>query len=222
MNYPEWVSLHIYYGNRTTPNALSTSVSWQESAPEWKQVHGVSIAEIKSALQNCGQVDGFFTSLKNQPIAVITADCVPVMLSRKDGLAIAALHAGWRGTEQKILESFFRQLPEKLNDPSEWTLEFGPSIRACCYEVSPEIVTSFQRAFPEMKVEEIAPTERHLDLTAVLEHQALYLGVEVSRIDPDCTFCATQDDGSPRYFSYRRGDRNSRQFSVIIMNTSSV
>ncbi len=183
--------------------------------PHWKQVHGVSILEVTSSDQECGEVDGLWTRVPQLPIAVVTADCVPILLMNKNRKTVAALHAGWRGSFQNIVEAFFKSLPSDLSNGEEWSAVLGPSIRACCYEVSADLIQQFKTEFPEIASERIEPTPRKLDLIEVNVYQLLCQGVSEVFIHPDCTFCKKSDQGDFKYYSYRRGDRKSRQYSVI-------
>ena len=183
--------------------------------PKWKQVHGVAIAEVTSLDQDCGEVDGLWTRVPKLPVAVITADCVPIFMVNKIVGAAGALHAGWRGTFQNIVSSFFSSLPQELAKNDEWSAVIGPSIRACCYEVSEELIKQFKEAYPEISSEQIEPSPRKLDLIEVNLYQLFAQGVSDVVIHPDCTHCKKDENGDFKYFSYRRGDRQSRQYSVI-------
>jgi YfiH family protein len=203
--------MNFGFGTQKNPQPLTLN----EDRPRWKQVHATDLAEVISPHQECGNVDAFFTRLKGFPIAVVTADCVPLLLERKDGEAVAAIHAGWRGTYAHILEKFFLQLPSDLSDPKEWRLMIGPCIHACCYEVSAELIANFKAEFTELQAKTIEPDSRKLDLLALNCAIAENLGLEIVMIHPDCSFCSKDEDGSFKYFSYRRGDRLSRQYSMI-------
>ncbi|MBS1957923.1 MAG: polyphenol oxidase family protein [Bdellovibrionales bacterium] len=171
--------------------------------------------EIASPGQACGDADGFWTRLPDMKVNVVTADCVPILLYRTDGKAVAALHAGWRGTYARISERFFQSLPEEWSHPGDWHAMLGPSIKADCYEVSEELILRFKAEFPDLDPHVIEPTYRRLDVTAVNEHQLRKLGVASTEIHPDCSRCTQTAAGEFKYCSYRRGDRHSRQFSWI-------
>ena len=202
------------FGNRHEPLGEFDERQWNASRPQWKQVHGVKIHEVKEPHEECGEVDGLWTRNPEIPVTVITADCVPILLYQAEEKAVAALHAGWRGTFGKIISSFFAALPGELADPKSWTAFIGPCIHACCYEVSETLISDFLVQFPEIPQAKIEASPRHLDLLAVNQFQLERLGVQVAFAHPHCTFC-TRQNGEPTYFSYRRGDRNSRQYSSI-------
>jgi YfiH family protein len=208
------MSVRTFWGNRSDPIGGMDHGVWEARRPRWKQVHGVRIVEVLEPGQECGECDGLFTGAPGLPIGVVTADCVPILLERQDGEAVAALHAGWRGGYGNIPRALFEALPEKWAIASEWRVRFGPSIRSCCYEVSPELLQDFRNRFPGVPPGELEPAPRRLDLLAVLRHQFRMLGVSEFMESQDCTLCRILD-GTPRYHSYRRGDRNSRQISII-------
>ena len=191
-------------------------VQWEEGIfPRWKQVHGTVIAEVTGPSQECGDVDGVWSCVPQQKIAVVTADCVPILMMNRKWGVVAAIHAGWRGTIKKIIPEFFRSLPPEFSNPQEWSALLGPSIRACCYEVSEELIQQFKAEFGDLNPQLIEPTPRKLDLIEVNIHQILNQGIEEVVIHPDCTFCSKTEKGEYKYFSYRRGDKGSRQYSVI-------
>ena len=83
--------------------------------------------------------DGYITDRVGLPVAVKTADCVPILLEARDDdgevLAVAALHAGWRGTADKIVACAIQKLSSFDVEPRNIYAAIGPSIDECCYEV---------------------------------------------------------------------------------------
>lgn len=190
----------FHFGNADHP--LPEQSLWEKRA-RWKQVHGTRIVEIASAHQEVGEADGFVTDQPNLPLSIATADCVPILLS-KGGQKIGALHAGWRGTFDGIVTSFF----EKTRDnPSEWRAWIGPSAGPCCYEVSPELASQFEKKFSLIKVTQ----GRYLDLKQANAFLLREAGVREIDIIEDCTICSSH----PRYFSFRRDKDSLRQYSTI-------
>ena len=118
------------FGTLEEPLPRLAEPYWDVS-PRWKQVHGIGMAEVKAPAQECGEVDVLSTRLSKVPISVVTADCVPVLMCRRDGKAVAAAHAGWRGTRARILEHFAEQLKREGENLSEWVAaEVLPSVLA--------------------------------------------------------------------------------------------
>lgn len=201
------------FGTRSDPVAIPVMKSWLANRHEWKQVHGNNIVEVIERNQKCGDTDGLLTKTKN-PIGVVTADCIPILLARKDGQAVAALHAGWRGTKAKIAEKFIQKITALGQKPDEWVAALGPCIGPCCYEVSEELILDFKKTFSYQDPDLINPSTRKLDLQAVNYHELERLGVKDFDLIDNCTYCDLDDKGA-RFHSFRREGEGTRQYSII-------
>ncbi|HEY0587977.1 MAG TPA: polyphenol oxidase family protein [Pseudoduganella sp.] len=192
-----------------------------ELAPVWelrpvkRQVHGTRVAAIHEPKQEAGAADGFHTAVPGLPVSIITADCVPLLLARRDGLQIAAVHAGWRGLYDGIIATALAAMGEG----APVVAAVGPTICAACYEVSEELAEDFAQRFNELPREVVLPTYRHLDLRAIAEHQLRAAGVEEIEHVGGCTCCARDAAGEHIYHSYRRGDRGSQMHSGLYITT---
>jgi YfiH family protein len=184
-----------------------------ELRPEKKQVHGTRAVRIVGERQRAGEADAFHTRRAGIPVSVITADCVPLLLARRDGGHVAAVHAGWRGLAEGIIP---RVLAE-LEAGDGWVAAVGPTICAACYEVSEELAQQFMRQFDQVPLEKLLPRHRHLDLRAVAGHQLRQAGVAAIDHVGGCTCCARDADGGRMFRSYRRGDRNSQQHAGLFI-----
>jgi len=207
------------FGNRQEPVPSEFLPKWDQLKPQWKQVHGIAIAEVKGPSDRCGEVDALFTRMPGQPIAVVTADCVPILLARRDGLAVAAVHAGWRGTRARILAELWRELSEKGERPADWVAAIGPSIGPCCYEVSEELARDFAAEFAAVGEGIAVPRTRHLDLPAINAAELRRLGVGEVDLLRACTLCSGGKE-DPLYCSYRRDGTGTRQWSMIFSGTA--
>jgi YfiH family protein len=187
--------------------------------PIQRERHGTRIVVVDQARQDCGEADGMLTGRPGLLLAIATADCVPVLLARRDGQEVAALHVGWRGAHAGIVDSFAALVRERGGDPAEWAAAIGPSAHPCCYEVSPELIENF-RERTALPLETIAPRPRRLDLAAVVRWQLGQAGVKEVSAQAECTMCRSDGDGRFVFHSYRR-DRETRtpmvdvQWSVI-------
>ncbi len=132
-----------------------------------------------------------------------SADCVPVLAARTDGRAVAALHAGWRGTLAGAASELVRALVARGEDPSRWVAAIGPAIGPCCYEVSAELAREF------------GARTRMLDLPALNAAQLRAAGIGAVELLRACTRCARDERGAPLYASYRRDGRGQQQRSSI-------
>ncbi len=187
---------------------------WEQTRRRATQVHGVASAELKARGQTCDEADAFWTRTPEVPAGVMTADCVPVLLAHEEGRAVAAVHAGWRGTRARILEALWRELsaalPPELARPEAWVAAIGPSIGPCCYQVSEELARDFVAEFPGS-----VPRERMLDLQAVNRSQLEGLGIRRVDVVAPCTRCCLEVDGGFAFHSYRREGGGTRQWSAI-------
>jgi YfiH family protein len=193
--------------------------TWEKRKPRWKQVHGVAAAEATIAGE-CGEVDALYTFASGSPIAVVTADCVPVLLARRDGAAVAAVHAGWRGTRAGILRALWQKLSARGERPADWVAAVGPSIGPCCYEVSEELAADFARDFGWVGAAGdgetgAVPRHRHLDLPAINAAELQRLGFAEVDLLRACTKCSVNAEGGSKFHSYRREGGGTRQFSMI-------
>lgn len=188
-------------------------------APGWpimklKQVHSGIVADIDdtSAANDAVEADAAITNLNGVILAVQTADCVPILVSDIEGSAVAAIHAGWRGTAARIAETTILRMREKfLIDSKNLTASIGPHIGVCCYEVGNDVVqTMANPAVFESRPEWAKP---HLNLAAANRQQLLDAGLPAKNIEVStlCTRCRAD-----LFHSYRRdGKTMGHMLSVI-------
>ncbi len=179
-----------------------------------RQVHGDNVvvigneAEKKSYQQT--EADGLVTNQADTGLLIRTADCLSVFLYDPRRRSMGLIHAGWRGSQKKIVPKACRILHEHWGaDLQELKVGFGPAIRSCCYEVGEEFQQIFPKAF-QKRAQRI-----FLDLIKVNREQLLELGVTKENIN-DCQCCTCCD---PRFFSYRReGAKAGRHASLMFFS----
>jgi YfiH family protein len=179
--------------------------------PVQHERHGTRIAVITHAQEDCGEADGMFTDKAGLLLSIATADCVPVLLARRDGKEVAALHVGWRGALDGIVPRFAEFLHDRDGDPGEWYAASGPSAGPCCYEVTAEIMEKFNQRY-SMPMDLIAPSGRHLNLRGIVHWQLAGAGFASISVAQECTICHRKgpgEDGGFSFHSYRR-DRATR------------
>lgn len=155
-----------------------------------------------------------FTERADALLTIATADCAPILLARRDGSAVAALHAGWRGAVDGIVDAFAAMLVARGDAPGNWHAAIGPSAAACCYEVSDEVIEAF-RACYAIPQDVLAPEPRRLNLAGVVRWQLERAGFGVVWSSEACTMCSTGEGAGLVYHSYRR-DRETRLPSVDV------
>lgn len=175
--------------------------------PVQHERHGTRIATVNQPGEDCGEADGMFTDRPGLLLCIATADCVPILLARRDGTQVAALHAGWRGTLDGIVQRFVALLRERGDHPANWLAALGPSAGACCYEVSQEIIDQFSTRY-DIPASRVAPHGRRLDLAGIVQWQLGRAGFGEVSTSPECTMCHRIGSGFT-FHSYRR-DRETR------------
>ncbi len=163
-----------------------------------RQVHGARALEATGeAYGVIGEADVLITRKRGHVIGILTADCVPAIVWGSKGLAIA--HAGWRGLVAGAVESAVDAVGEPR---AAW---LGPAIRACCYEVGPEVIAEFEGAGLPIA----APDRVDPPIAAAF---ALRRAGVPEVIDADeCTSC------SEVHYSYRRDGTTGRQGSFAAL-----
>ena len=94
-------------------------------------------------------VDACITTLKNVPLLCYSADCVPILIYASDIEAIAAVHAGWRGTQGEIVRKTTEKIIGMGAKPENVFVAIGPCIHKCCYEVSDDVALKFGNKYYE-------------------------------------------------------------------------
>src|SRR5580692_3602738 len=105
------------------------------------------IASAAALPQEC-RADGLMTDKPGLLLGIMTADCIPVLVADRKRHAVAAFHAGWRGTVKRIVESGIGRMRLEFGSrPEDLIAAIGPGIGACCYAVGEEVLSSFESQF---------------------------------------------------------------------------
>jgi YfiH family protein len=176
--------------------ATRDSDGWPGPYCHVKQVHSNFVA-VADQQEGClGQGDALITSISGRWIGIRTADCVPLLLADSQRPAVAAVHAGWRGTVANIAGEAVRRLAANYGSrPQDLLVAIGPCIAECCFEVGPEVAERFRELFPERSA------LARVDLVEANRRQLLSAGLAPENIDESglCTACSPAE-----FHSYRR------------------
>ena len=177
--------------------------------PVWlQQVHGVLVADLDGE-KAPGVADAAVTRREGRVCVIQVADCIPVLLAARDGSAVAAAHAGWRGLAAGVLEATVRSLQVSGKELCAW---LGPGVGVRHFEVGEEVRSAFVDGDPRA-ASAFAPNSRgrwQCDLAALARSRLSNLGIrEISGGD-----CCTYADAG-RFFSYRREGRCGRMAALI-------
>ena len=182
------------------------------------QVHLTEIAVINEQLDaNLEGVDALMTNVPGVCIGVSTADCIPVLLYDPVQHAVCAIHAGWRGTVQRIVEKAVLRMGAVYGSHAEDIVaQIGPGIHLESFEVGDEVYEAFANEGFDMNTISKKYEKWHIDLPECNRQQLLGAGVPARNItvSPVCTFMQ-----SDSYFSARRlGIQSGRIFTAIIIH----
>jgi hypothetical protein len=176
-----------------------------------EQLHGarVAIVEASRPYQAC---DALVTNHPHILLSVKTADCAPVLLYDPVHQVVAAVHAGWRGTVEGIVNNTIAVMRTHFNsNPQDIIAAIGPAIHACCYEVKEDVAGRFTGEEIVLKSNRF-----YLDLIAAVRNRLLAAGLLPGKIEDSgyCTACMPD-----KFYSYRRdGNSTGRMLAVIALN----
>jgi YfiH family protein len=176
--------------------------------PAWlEQIHGNRILDLDHGDQ--GPADGAVTARAGVVLAIMTADCLPVLLTAQDGRQIGAAHAGWRGLASGVLTGVVAQFDCK---PTEIMVWLGPAIGPDAFEVGAEVRAAFVSADADAAAafSENARGRWQADLHGLARLQLKRAGVDAIYGDTRCTYA-----DSEQYFSHRREAPCGRMASLI-------
>lgn len=187
--------------------------------PQWlEQVHGNHLVEAQ-ADGRIRTADACYTRARNQPCAVLTADCLPVLLCNRAGTQVAAVHAGWRSLAAGILRKTVASFPDAGGEVIAW---LGPAIGPGRFEVGVDVLEGFfASAIDSHHTDLIAaaftagqrPMKFLADLYALARAELNGVGVGQVYGGDFCTY-----DQADQFFSYRRdGQITGRMASIIWM-----
>lgn len=173
------------------------------------QVHGTHTCDLPSDEMGDIAADASFTKVKGQVCAVMTADCLPLLVCNQAGTQVAACHAGWRGLCDGVIESCIA----KFDETDTLMVWLGPAIGANAFEVGAEV----RQAFVDKQasaIEGFQPSHNEgkwlADIYLLAKQRLALLGVEQIY---GASFCTYSDEES--FFSYRRDNQTGRLASVI-------
>lgn len=187
--------------------------------PHWlNQVHGTQVAHVTGVELVPGRTlpesaDAAYTHQPGQPLCILTADCLPVLMASKDGREAGVAHAGWRGLCDGVLETLVQSFAAP---PAALTAWLGPAIGPQAFEVGPEVRTEFIFQQPDAaSAFRHSPNPAHperwlADIYALARLRLRALGIQSINGGSHCT--VSDPDW---FFSYRRDGVTGRMASLI-------
>lgn len=182
--------------------------------PRWlRQVHGVEVVRFDEdrSEEIEPEADASVTSTPGTVLAILTADCMPVLLCADDGSEVGAAHAGWRGLAGGVLENTVAAMQSRPQRLHAW---LGPAAGPQHYEIGEEVYDAFVSrdwgagsAFVSTR-----PHHWRVDLYALARRRLEAVGIDASRIHGGGLCTIAEPD---RFFSHRRDQRGGRMASLI-------
>ena len=180
------------------------------------QVHGADVRIVESEddfTENGKEADGLITNLRNTPLLIFTADCVPVVFYDKKQGVVALAHAGWRGTYGNIAGEMVDIMTDKYGcEVVDIKTIIGPSVSVDNYEVSYDLIEKFSALEVQGYYKEV-DGKYYLDLWKLNKELLKKCGIledNIKIID----FCTVRDND--KFFSYRLDAATSKRIGTII------
>lgn len=235
LGFTKWDTRENVQGNR---RIFQSAMNAEElTLVPLKQFHSDVICDFSSAPSAVCSADASISNSPSLLLGIQTADCVPVLLVDPSNRAVAAVHAGWRGTVERIVEKTIGRMGMQFGTrPSDLLAALGPAIGGCCYEVGTEVAAAFHSQFAQASqwFDELRtgdepnplqwlnqfppghqppPKDVRLDLRKANQAQLITAGVSAQNIFVSdlCTACR-----SDLLFSYRKdGSESGRMMAAI-------
>ena len=192
--------------NRTQ---LQEALGLKYPIPWLNQVHGTAVHQHRCNEHTSVSADACISRTPGLACALLTADCLPILLCTSDGSAVAAVHAGWRGLLAGAIEACVQQLA-----PTNEVLAYlGPAIGALAFEVGPELRSAFLAHDPSSAAAFVPGIgdRFHADLAHLARQRLQNLGVRSINQSGRCTYTENEV-----FYSHRRAGPNTGRFASLI------
>ena len=210
-----WGNLAAHVGDdpeevRNCRNVVARELLPAAQVATVRQVHGIEALTVPGnvhdwcELSDVGTADALIESQVQRPVAVFTADCVPIVIS--SDTQVAVVHAGWRGMVDGVIEKTVASMTAFTHAKAL----VGPCIGPCCFEVGSEVAERFPNHCTMSDASGVATA--HVDLPHVASDRLNAVGCSVEHINV-CTRC------DPRMHSFRRDGQESGRQAVIAWRT---
>ena len=207
------IAYHVTQDKTQVDNArINLAIQHKFDINNLKYMNQVHKNDVKIVNQNQNfydNCDALVTNLKNTPLMVMVADCIPILFEDTTNNTIAVAHAGRNGTFLNISSNVINTMVNDFNcDTNNIKVELGASIQKCCYEVSKDMANIVKQNFGSNFVQ-----DRNIDLQGINKMQLINSGIKELNITISniCTKCSNEP-----YFSYRN-DSSCGRFAGIIM-----
>lgn len=183
-----------------------------------RQVHGTAVVRSEHCVPPATpEADAIVSIEPGVAIGVLTADCVPILISSANGGAVAAVHAGWRGLAAGVVESGVAELRSLTRESPRLLAAIGPHIGVCCYEVDAPVLDGLAVRFGdalEAATRASRPGHALLDLGTLTRVALAGAGLAADSIEVLSGVCTRCD--AVRFHSYRRDGAAAGRLAHVI------
>ena len=187
------------------------------NSPVWiNQVHGIGVINAASS-KSLQDADASYSTLANVVCATMTADCLPVLLCDNKGTVVAAVHAGWRGLCDGVIEAAVHQMAVPTNEVLAW---LGPAIGPQAFEVGGDVRAQFIAVDPHASLAFKPHADKWLcDIYLLAKQRLQKLGVsQIYGATINTEFCTYSE--AERFYSFRRDNVTGRMASLIWLESA--
>jgi polyphenol oxidase len=174
------------------------------------QVHSDRVVVVDGPGPAVDDADGLVTTTRGLALAVVTADCVPLLMSDARAGVVAAVHAGRVGAQGGVVARAVETMVSSGARAEDISVLLGPAVSGRNYEVPEAMAAEVEAALPGSRTVTARGTPG-LDLRAGIVRQLAGLGISAVSVDPRCTVA------DPKLFSHRRGAPTGRLASLVWM-----
>lgn len=222
-----WASLNLGLNTQDDPEDVAKNrrllTDSLPSEPLWlRQVHGIEVVDadaMPAPVSSPPVADAAVTTTPGRVLAILTADCAPVVIADIDGHALGVAHAGWRGLAGGVLESLMAALHARCSDARGWRAWIGPCIGSANFEVGDDVHRAFVQPDPSASVHFLMGRQAgkwQADLAGLVAHRLAQSGIGDIERNGSCTFEQTD-----LLYSYRRSPITGRMATIAWLQPDS-
>ena len=177
-----------------------------------KQIHSDSVVESSSVAP---EADAHYTAKQNEALVIATADCIPLMVYCEQTQRVLAIHAGWRGVENKIVEKSLNRLFATGSTDKNFKIFIGPHILQSSFEVEADTYNLLAKAHYGLKPSHYMFTRHdkfYVNLSKIVISQIEHVIQKMAEIE----FLSIDTKTDREYNSYRRDQTKQRNFSFVV------
>ncbi|MGE3974027.1 MAG: polyphenol oxidase family protein [Bdellovibrionales bacterium] len=206
----------VFFSNKKAQPEMLSEIFSIPSIYFLKQVHGPQVVEAVPLFAP-QEADGHWTKEILFPLGIHTADCIPLLLYHPPTRYVAALHAGWKGVETRILNAALQQMKTHGLSTKEVMCFSGPHISKKSFEVGADVAQRLSFASPggqQFVLPHSDPNKKYVDLLSIVKDQFVEDGGDLK------SFFSLEKDtfSDPDFFSFRREGGTGRLISFISLN----